>query len=671
MVYGEWECSNYRTFYGNIKMPLYLDNSDKEIVLIRGNNGFGKTTFINAIKLALYGSNAGLNKMITYDQYLKENINHKAKIEGNNTAWVSIKFLNNSKLTRSDIPKSIIVKREWTLVTDNEVEEFVYIYENGIELEIENDFEEYLSNIIPKEILNFFAFDTEEVRYTADDFNSGDNITSDISKILGITELEISKNELKIYESKQRKETINNCIDDKMIQSQMKIQKLKNNIKQNEYEIQGLIDENNKLDFTIENKIGWVEERGFLNNNKRKQTEEKIEKLLNQKNKIYNFYEDLKKDSFSYLLLIDEIRNLGNQFKKEEHYLIEKELQNNSSLIKDKLIVNLMQLKTTPKLTNTQLNNIENMIKSVWESLNNNNQNGWSVIHKNSLSKIEFDTLTEEINRILYTLEDEKSNISCKIESLDQIELEIKKENINIKKLPSNEQIEDIKIEINNLEQKKQDNIHRIGVLKERIHLDNKEIVDEEKLFQVLSRDLKEKNTALKKIELCNKVASILDLYTINLKKEKVKEIKTYLTDMYKSLANKKDMVKEFIIDERTFEISIIGRYGQPIAKRSLSEGEKQIYGLSLTYALAKASKKDLGFVIDTPFAKLDSIHKENVIKNFIPCIGKQVILLAQDEELTGDSLKKIREYSTQEYELKNDIENSTTYEVVQEVEIA
>lgn len=670
MVYGEWECSNYRTFYGDVKIPLYLGNIDKEIVLIRGNNGFGKTTFINAIKLALYGSNAGLNKMITYDQYLRENINHKAKVEGNNTAWVSIKFLNNSRLTRSDIPKSITVKREWTLVTDNEVEEFIYIYEDGIELEIDNNFEEYLSKIIPKEILNFFAFDTEEIRYTADDFNSGDNITSDISKILGITELEISKNELKVYESKQRKETINNCIDDKMIQSQMKIQKLKNNIKQNEYEIQELIYENNKLGFTIEKKIGWLEERGFFNNNKRKQTEEKIEKLLEQKNRIYNFYEDLKKDSFSYMLLIDEIRDLSNQFKKEEHYLIEKELQNNSSLIKDKLIANLMQLKTTPRLTNAQLNNIEDMIKNVWESLNNN-QNGWSIIHKNSLSNIEFDTLTEEINRILYTLEEEKSNIAYKIESLDEIELEIKKENINIKKLPSNEQIEEMKIEINNLEEKKQNNIHHIGELEERINIDNKEIINEEKLFQVLSRDLKEKNTALKKVELCNKVVSILDLYTINLKKEKVKEIKTYLTNMYKSLANKKNMVKEFVIDERTFEISIIGRYNQQIAKRSLSEGEKQIYGLSLTYALAKASKKDLGFVIDTPFAKLDSIHKENVINNFIPCIGKQVILLAQDEELTGDSLKKIREYSTQEYELKNDIENSTTYEVVQQGEIA
>lgn len=671
MIYGEWECSNYRTFYGEIKIPLYLGNSDKEIVLIRGNNGFGKTTFINAIKLALYGRNAGLNKIMTYTQYLKENINYKAKEEGNNTAWVSIKFVNNNRVTRNDIPKNITVKREWTLVTDDEVEEFVYIYEDGIELEIENNFEEYLGKIIPKEILNFFAFDTEEIRYTADDFNSGDNITSDISKILGITELETSKNALKVYESKQRRETINNCIDDKMIQAQMKIQKLKSTIKQNEYEIHELIDDNNKLDFTIEKKRGWLEERGFLNNNKRKQTEEKIEELLKQKNRIYNFYEDLKKDSFSYILLIDEIKELDNQFKKEEHYLIEKELQNNSSLIKDKLIANLMQLKTTPRLTNTQLNNIKNMIKDVWESLSSNNQNVWSVLHKNSLSKIEFDALTEEINRIIYTLEEEKRTIICKIECLDQIELEIKKENINIKRLPSNEQIEEMKIEINNLEEKKQNNIQYIGELKEKINIYNKEIVNEEKLFQVLSRDLKEKNIALKKVELCNKVVSILDLYTINLKKEKVKEIKIYLTDMYKSLANKKGMVKEFIIDERTFEISIRGRYDQPIAKRSLSEGEKQIYGLSLTYALAKASKKGLGFVIDTPFAKLDSIHKENVIKNFIPCIGKQVILLAQDEELTGDSLKKIREYSTQEYELRNDIENSTTYEVVQEEGIA
>lgn len=671
MVYGEWESSNYRTFYGEVKIPLHFGNSDKEIILIRGNNGFGKTTFINAIKLALHGSKAGLNKKITYDQYLKENINHKAKEEGNNTAWVSIKFVNNDRNVDNNMPKNITVKREWTLVTDNDVEEFMYIYEDGIELELENDVEEYLSKIIPKEILNFFAFDAEEIRYTPDDFKSGDNITADISKILGITELEKSKNDLKIYEGKQRKDTLNNSIDDKMIQSQMKIQKLKSAIKQNEFEIDDLIDENSKLSLIIEKKRTWLEERGFLNNNIRNQTEEKIQRLLEQKNGIYNFYEELKKDSFSYMLLVDEIRDLGSQLKKEEHYAIEKELQDNSSVIKDRLIEELMQLTTTPRLTHNQLNIIENKINEVWESLSNNAENEWCIIHRNSLSKIEFDILAEEINKILYTLEEEKSNISYKIELLDKIDLEIRKENINIKKLPSDEQIEQMKIEVNSFEDKKEENTQRINELQKRIESDSKEIASEEKIFQSLSRELKEKNIALKKVELSNKVMSILDLYTINLKKEKVKEIKSYLTDMYKSLTNKKDMVKDFIINQETFEISIVGKYNQPIAKRSLSEGEKQIYGLALTYALANASKKDFGFVIDTPFAKLDSVHKQNVIKNFIPCIGKQVILLAQDEELTGDYLKQIREYSTHEYELINDIENSTSYGIVNEEGIA
>jgi DNA sulfur modification protein DndD len=54
----------------------------------------------------------------------------------------------------------------------------------------------------------------------------------------------------------------------------------------------------------------------------------------------------------------------------------------------------------------------------------------------------------------------------------------------------------------------------------------------------------------------------------------------------------------------------------------SLSKGEQQIYIMSLYWALVKVSKYEIPFIIDTPYARIDSMHRENITPKSVYCQG-------------------------------------------------
>ena len=661
MYYGEWSCCNYRTFYGEVSIPLFNFENDSEIVLIQGNNGFGKTTFINGIKLALYGEEAGLNKELSYKQYLKENINYKAVDDGVTKAWIAIKLIDGINYSGDKSIKEITIKREWCLIAQTDVEEYITIYENGKEIDIEIGYNEYVSKIIPKEMLNFFAYNTEENRYTADDFRVGENLTADISRILGITELEVSESALKVYQSKQMKEESLDSIDSDIIESQLKINSFKNIIKASEYSLNELESKAKDINSQIDGGKKWLTERGFFDNSIRLESERRIEILEQESEDIVNFYGNLKPGVFEYILLLPELKELADQLKNEDIYINKISNDNNEIKIIDILIDKLDEIKGEIELTENQVFIIKNTIEEAWEIFIKKELNcSLKNIFRYTLSYIDFNLLKDKVNRFIYIIEEERELLIIKRDKLDEIELEKKKLNNRIRNLPSNERIEKYKNEIENYESEKKKIIDDIQSEKVKINEYLRLIESEELTSRKLQSDLKQRNLMYEKVSLSQRVIKILEAYTKNLKKDKAKEIENSLEGIYQMLSNKDGMIRKFLIDEKTFEITIKGRYGQEVFRRSFSEGEKQIYGLSVTYALAKASKKEFGFIIDTPFAKLDTIHKGNVINKFIPKIGSQVIILAQDGELDGQYLDEVRKYCTKEYNFESDEENNT-----------
>ena len=92
-----------------------------------------------------------------------------------------------------------------------------------------------------------------------------------------------------------------------------------------------------------------------------------------------------------------------------------------------------------------------------------------------------------------------------------------------------------------------------------------------------------------------------------------------------------------------------------------LSKGEKQVFILSLYWAIIKSSNQAVPFIIDTPFARIDTEHRERIAEAFFPEVSEQVVILSTDEEVVGDYYAALKPKVSAEYLLDYDPGRSRT----------
>jgi hypothetical protein len=96
------------------------------------------------------------------------------------------------------------------------------------------------------------------------------------------------------------------------------------------------------------------------------------------------------------------------------------------------------------------------------------------------------------------------------------------------------------------------------------------------------------------------------------------------------------------------------------IDKDRLSSGEKQIFVMSLYWAMMQQSKNSLPYVIDTPFARIDTEHRANITDYFFKQLNGQLIVLSTDEEISGSHMASMHDQIAHIYMLEYGEDKST-----------
>jgi DNA sulfur modification protein DndD len=86
-----------------------------------------------------------------------------------------------------------------------------------------------------------------------------------------------------------------------------------------------------------------------------------------------------------------------------------------------------------------------------------------------------------------------------------------------------------------------------------------------------------------------------------------------------------------------------------------MSAGEKQIFAFAILEALGKLSGKVLPVVVDTPLGRLDSKHRDKLVKHYFPEAGEQVILLSTDTEVDEDFFSAMTHEISHAFEIEFD----------------
>jgi DNA sulfur modification protein DndD len=189
------------------------------------------------------------------------------------------------------------------------------------------------------------------------------------------------------------------------------------------------------------------------------------------------------------------------------------------------------------------------------------------------------------------------------------------------------------------------------------------------KLTAELDQVRKQRDRALKeekRVELLSKKLSlaersaeaIKEIYQSHADDMRIK-IEAKTKEIFHRLAWKgEDHFADVALSEE-YNLEVIDRYGRP-ARPELSAGERQVLSLSFITAMARVSEEEAPLVMDTPFGRLSSQHR-NTITEHLPGLCSQLILFVTDEELREQARENLEPYIGAEYRLHFDRQTSCT----------
>ena len=200
MILHKLTLNNVGLFRGTQTLHL-TPNGRGPIILIGGMNGAGKTTLLDAVRLCLYGRRVLGNRVSLheYHEYLS-NIIHRNSISNSplNQASVTLEF----EYTRDGEKKEYRVERSWKRQQSaTAIKESLTIYENNnLNTEFGTEFwQDYINELIPIGVSQFFFFDSENIRKLVDDSSHDVFLEESVKSLLGLNLVERLQSDLSIY----------------------------------------------------------------------------------------------------------------------------------------------------------------------------------------------------------------------------------------------------------------------------------------------------------------------------------------------------------------------------------------------------------------------------------------------------------------------------------------
>lgn len=593
---------------------IFEFHNEKPIVLIGGLNGRGKTTFLEAVLLALYGASSFAVVESAYSSYSQYLIGYTNKADGTMRSFVELEFKMDA--LDQDLYK---VKREWS-GKGKRIRDKVFVEKNG---EYNNFLTEnwamFIENLLPSGLSNFFFFDGEKIAEIATEATNS-QMKGSIKALLGITVLDVLENDINRIIAKIGKEQYSEFDYNEMIKLKNKKEEAEAALNQIDESIilvqETLESEKKKLEnlqqqYTAKGGDIAAQQQDLLD--KRRELEIKLsmakEKLIGSAG------------SAVPLSMIEPLlKQIQEQARKEqESQFFDFAMQKIDSLSDMYYMGNAANREAVEKFIE-YLRGVskESAVKRIYNLSDHSIYLLEDLINK---------TLKNEKNEILTEYQEIKQTQKAYDENESYLSVDIDEKAIAkiYRKIKACENtIADYEVEVERLQK------NRVSTNGESIRAASAYNNFVEKILSNL--ELGDDNS--RKLKYAHLSLNVLTQYKIQLQKRKVGILAETMTNCYKKLANKKNLISKIVMDPETLDFSYIDFDGAIVSKKSLSAGEKQLMVIALLWALAVCSKRKLPIIIDTPLSRMDSNHRVALIKTYFPQASEQTIILSTDSEI-------------------------------------
>jgi len=648
MLIEQLTFTDFRVFKGTHTFdlaPRVKYSKKRPIILYGGLNGAGKTTTLTSVRLVLYGKQSlgvGTSQK-TYDEFLEKSIHRSTNsIVQTNSSNIELTF----SYAKLGVISYYTVKRQWML-NDKKVIEKLNIYEDGKELSELNDeqCQSFLNELIPIGVSDLFFFDSEKIADLAED-TGGIALGDAIKKLLGLDLIDTLKADLNVLLRNQTKKSTT-------LDTQKEISKLEAELKTHEKKASDELLEFEtarvklaEADKTLEKLETELSIRGGAWAATRENELKNQATLSAKKEQVQKEIRELIDGSYPISLAKNFTKKTLKQLFSES---TQKKADNTAELVNKRLIS--LEKNIQKILSKTQFEKVNKAIEKEFRK----------IIQPKLKIKIIHDISDRLLNSIEITIDDAISNQTKKLKmlgrSLSDINNKLDLASKNIARAPEESLIKPIMNKI-----KKEQNKRAAALSQKLKHNDNRKrylrfSIEVVRKLDRLTAEFEDADQKDRTIKYVTNSKALLNEFAKEMAKRKIKDLEEEFVNSFHRLARKEDMSLQAEINPTDFSVKLIDKNGIEVDKDELSAGEKQIYAISILEALARTSGRKLPIIIDTPLARLDSVHRSKLIKNYFPYASHQVIILSTDTEVDEEFYEELSSSISHAFKLDFDVQ--------------
>jgi DNA sulfur modification protein DndD len=629
-------------------VPRRRYGRESPIILIGGMNGAGKTTLLEAVRLALYGRRALGTRVgqSEYDAYLRDRVHRNGGVQ---SAAVGLEF----DYAEAGRVHRYRVRREWVVRGKSVVENLVLDKDGAAIASVPRDeWHYFLQELIPPGVSQLFFFDGEKIREIADGEEDNEHLAEAIRGLLGIELVGRLRTDLGLFLARHNRESDAGATS--------RLEAVMRDIGQLEKRASALSEEIAELTSLRESQARAAEQvrRRFVAEGgdaaaQRGRVEGEREEVLRGIARCDHELRDLANG----LLPFAVAPRLVSKFQRElarAGFGQERKVEARS--IQRAVAAWRSSKPASPDRraawTTKHWNDLERFLNS-WEQSGKNSKRANAAFRElgdGTAALARLKELESAIRPRARALLEESDTLARRLTRLDTA----------LARADS----------------------AAAGVLLDELRLTEQKVGSTEATLQSRDTELKEVRGQLVTLErerrrlldeqadaaasaeravLAARAAQALVVYERRLLDQKLAQLKAEFVRRFNELLRKGDLIADVMLDPETFAATLIDAHGRELPKAALSAGEKQIYAISMLWALARTSGRPLPMIIDTPLARLDSEHRSNLTERYFPVASHQVILLSTDTEVDESLMTAMRRSVSHAYRLDYDPATSRT----------
>jgi DNA sulfur modification protein DndD len=646
MLFRRLTLTDFGTYAGVHTLEL-APELDRPLVLIGGTNGAGKTTVLEALLLCLHGRRAipGAVSLREYHAHVASRIHVPASGQSQPTGSrleLCLEHADGGEL------HEYVVERSWQRSRGGAIHETLRLARDGVVVDDlpESAWQDFLDGLVPPGIADLFLFDGERIQALADD-ETGDRLGEAVRRLLGLDIVGQLRSDLTRYIAKHEGDNGTLAIA-RVSDAQSRVSEALTAVVSLKTEREALDRRSHELSARASREREKFARQGGMLAVERSKLEADYQRAAVQASKSEAHVNELVTGLLPFAICRDIAERVGERIAAERDH---DELE----VVRARLALARRRLRRSLAAADGA-DVVATLERILLGSPRRTTAGAASRVH--DLTPSERAVLADQLRQVLESIPPVAARVAKTLSKAEESRARTRE---LLDKVPELSDVSGLLVRLQEIERE-------LGAVDFEAGQVDKTLQAAIYAHTVAERELRRATDELRQVDQLDdrvgqavRATAVLEEFGRRIQTTKLGRIEVEAARFFNRLSRKGDLLSSVRIDADSFRVHLRRWDDTPLPKERLSAGEKQLLAIALLWALAKVSGRPLPVVIDTPLARLDREHRENLLREYLPHVSHQVIVLSTDTEVDAVAAAVLAPVTARAFHLEHDAATCST----------